>query len=328
MKTIILTVVIGGLLIIGIAQLPFVQNVIPDADLPAQALQTEPETSTTTLLFVGDMMMGRNVELLMDRHGDSYAFQHISDYLKSFDTVIGNLEGPVLSNHTRTPSKSVRFDFHTRMPGVLAQNNIGIVSLANNHTYDFGKAGYDETVKHVRAAGIDAAGHPFAFGDAYVLRKTVNDQKFVFVGFNITNPNFNFVKAREFARTVQVAPDEFYIAMIHGGEEYQLISNKTQKNFNRGLIDDGMDLVIGHHPHVVQDAEKYKGKMIFYSLGNFIFDQYFSKDTQEGLTVKATFVDGIVSYELIPIKSDRSKVHLMSEKEKAVFLKRFSALQL
>lgn len=314
MKTILLTVLIGGSLIIIGAQIPFVQEFIQqekssgvdkEADLIAKT-----KVSTTTLLFVGDIMMGRNVELLMDRNGDAYPFAYIAPYLKSVDAVVGNLEGPVLSNHIRTPSQSVKFDFHTRMPKVLKDNNISIVSLANNHTFDFGKAGYDETVQHVHAAGIDVVGHPFAFGSTYVLHKKINEQKFVFVGFNITNPHFNYSKAREFVQTLGRSPDEFYVAMIHGGEEYKFVSNKTQKSFYRGLIDDGVDLVIGHHPHVVQESEEYKNKMIFYSLGNFIFDQYFSKDTQQGLIVKAHFVGGKVSYEIIPVKSVRSQVML------------------
>lgn len=314
MKTILMTVVIGGLILIGVSNVPFIQEFIQkekssDTDKSANLIP-EIKVSTTTILFVGDIMMGRNVELLMDRNGDSYPFAYIAPFLKSVDTVVGNLEGPVLSNHTRTPSQSVRFDFHTRMAKVLKDNNISIVSLANNHTFDFGKEGYDETVLHVKAAGIDVVGHPFAFGSTYVLHKQINDQKFVFVGFNITNPNFNYSKAREFVRTLERAPDEFYVAMIHGGEEYKLVSNKAQKTFYRGLIDDGVDLVIGHHPHVVQESEEYKNKMIFYSLGNFIFDQYFSKDTQQGLTVKAHFVNGKVSYEIVPVKSVRSQVML------------------
>ncbi len=142
------------------------------------------------------------------------------------------------------------------------------------------------------------------------------------------NPNFGYKKAHEFVKSIRHAPDEFLVAMVHGGDEYQLTSNKAQKAFYRGLIDDGVKLVIAHHPHVVQEAEKYKGSMIFYSLGNFIFDQYFSKETQEGLTIKATFAHGAVSYELIPVKSIRSQPMLMTEKEKELFLKRFSALSL
>jgi gamma-polyglutamate biosynthesis protein CapA len=273
-----------------------------------------------TLLFVGDIMMGRNVELLMDQKGDNYPFEYISEYLQVYDAVVGNLEGPVLAKHTRTASNSVRFNFHTRIPAILAQHNIKIVSLANNHTYDFGKEGYDETVSHVKGAGIDVVGHPFAFSDTYILQKTINDQKFLFIGFNITNPNFKFSEARAFVRSINKPAEEHIIALIHGGQEYELLSGKTQQSFYRGLIDDGIELIIAHHPHVVQEVEKYKGKLIFYSLGNFIFDQYFSKETQIGLAVKATFINEDVSFELVPMKSERSQVSLMDEGEKELFL--------
>ncbi|MBX4198100.1 CapA family protein [Candidatus Parcubacteria bacterium] len=275
----------------------------------AVGLASEVPTSTT-ILFVGDIMLGRNVELLMDQRGDNYPFDKISDYLNSVDIVVANLEGPVLTKHTRTPSNSLSFNFHTRMPDVLAEHNIGIVSLANNHTFDYGKSGYDQTVTYATRAGIDVVGHPFAFAEQYILRKTINNQKFLFIGFNITNPNFDFKKARAFTQTLKKEPGEFMIALVHGGEEYKLKSGTRQQTFYRGLVDDGVEIVIAHHPHVTQEVEDYKGKKIFYSLGNFIFDQYFSKDVQQGLMVKATFSDGKVQYEEVPIKSVRSQPQL------------------
>lgn len=79
-------------------------------------------------------------------------------------------------------------------------------------------------------------------------------------------------------------------------------------------------MIIGHHPHVVQEIEEYNGKYIFYSLGNFIFDQYFSKDTQEGLLVQVTLEDEKLSYTLLPVKSVRSQPMLMEGEEKQAFL--------
>jgi poly-gamma-glutamate synthesis protein (capsule biosynthesis protein) len=275
---------------------------------------------TTSVLFVGDIMMGRNVELLMDQKGDQYPFEYISSLFSSVDAVIANLEGPIIKDHTRTPLQSLMFNFDSGTPQLLKSHNVQVVSLANNHTYDYGKAGYDETTTFLADAGITAVGHPFAFGQEFVVRKQIGSQNMVFVAFNITNPHFRFDKALAFVKTIQKNPDEKLMAMVHGGDEYQLISNPIQKSFYQGLIDSGADLVIAHHPHVVEEIEQYHGKIIFYSLGNFIFDQYFSKQTQQGLTVRATFTSGTTTLELIPLKSILSQPMLMNEKEKATFL--------
>jgi poly-gamma-glutamate synthesis protein (capsule biosynthesis protein) len=91
------------------------------------------------------------------------------------------------------------------------------------------------------------------------------------------------------------------------------------------LIDAKVDLVIAHHPHVVQEIEQYKNKLIFYSLGNFIFDQYFSKDVEESLAVRMTLSNDDAQFELIPIKGNHSQPIPMNEAEKQVFLKTLSA---
>jgi poly-gamma-glutamate synthesis protein (capsule biosynthesis protein) len=109
--------------------------------------------------------------------------------------------------------------------------------------------------------------------------------------------------------------------MVHGGDEYHLHSNKFQEGFYESLIDMGVDAVIAHHPHVVEEVELYKKKPIFYSLGNFIFDQYFSKDVQQELSVKITVKNDSVNYQLIPLKSTRSQPRQMTEEETSDFLK-------
>ncbi len=280
----------------------------------------QPQESSN-ILIVGDVMMGRNVELLMDKNGDNYPFVFVSELLQSVDTVVANLEGPIHNNHVRTPSQSVKFDFHPRMAVVLAQNNIKIVSLANNHTFDFGAGGYAETAAYLRSAKVEYFGHPFAYGTEDILRTTIKGKKFTLVGFNITNPNFEYKKALDFVATIPRASDEFFVAFNHGGTEYELVSHKNQQDFYRGLVDAGIDVVIGAHPHVTQEIEIYNGKAIFYSLGNFIFDQYWSKDVEQGYAIKLTFVDNKPHYEIIPIQSTRSQPKLMEGEQKELFLK-------
>jgi poly-gamma-glutamate synthesis protein (capsule biosynthesis protein) len=112
---------------------------------------------------------------------------------------------------------------------------------------------------------------------------------------------------------------------MHWGIEYKNISNDAQRNLAHLLIDKGVDAVIGAHPHVVEEAELYKNKPIFYSLGNFIFDQYFSEETQEGLSVGLILQDGAVkSAYLFPMYGVKSQVQLMEEERRDKFLEWFN----
>jgi poly-gamma-glutamate synthesis protein (capsule biosynthesis protein) len=273
-----------------------------------------------TMLAVGDIMLGRHVEDLMEQHGDNYPFTYVDSILESPDLVLANLEGPIVVNHTQTPSFSTHFEFDTRMPAVLARHHISLVTLANNHSYDLGKNGYDQTVAFLDNAAIAHVGNPYDFSDKYVLRKNINNQKLIFVAFNITNPNFNYFQAKNFVATISRESGDFLIAVIHGGDEYHLHSNTTQETFYRALIDKGVDLVIAHHPHVVEEVEVYNNKAIFYSLGNFIFDQYFSIDVQEELAVKINLKSDSVTYDLIPLSSYASQPELMKEDAKRTWL--------
>jgi poly-gamma-glutamate capsule biosynthesis protein CapA/YwtB (metallophosphatase superfamily) len=288
------------------------------------ALTAEEDPAEPTLIFVGDIMLGRKVEDLLKTNGDDYPFTNLDPFLKSADTVVANLEGPVMAHHIQTPSGSVRFAFDTRIPELLMKHNIKIVTLANNHTFDFGSDGYFQTTAYLDNAGVLHTGHPFAFSDDYVLRTTIEGKKFIMVGFNFTNPNFNVAQASAFVKSLDRGPDEFLIAMIHGGDEYKLHSNEKQQAFYRGLIDDGADLVIAHHPHVVEEVETYKNKLIFYSLGNFIFDQYFSHDVQEELSMRVSFKKTGIEFELVPLQSLTSQPILMAGEAKRSFLKKLA----
>ncbi|MCC2630626.1 MAG: hypothetical protein K0S38_435 [Candidatus Paceibacter sp.] len=276
---------------------------------------------TSTILFVGDIMLGRHVENLMREKGNTYPFKGMRDIMTSNHGVVANLEGPIRTAHVQTPSNTFKFSFASSTPRTLATYNVKVVSLANNHTGDQGQSGYDETRAFLDGAGIVSVGHPYGFGDEYVSRFSMGGRSYIFVGFNLTDPNLDTKKALEFVQSIDVSQDEYMIALIHGGDEYKLSSNTKQKTFYRGLIDAGVHLVIAHHPHVVEEIEQYKGKLIFYSLGNFIFDQYFSKDVEEGLTVRMTSTQDEIRYELIPIKGNHSQPIPMNESEKQIFLK-------
>ncbi len=270
----------------------------------------EIKNKSATVIFVGDIMLGRNVQNLMAKNGAEYPFENISGFLAASDGVVANLEGPIVSSPVHTPPNSLSFSFASSTALLLAKHNIAVVSLANNHTYDQGVDGFNETKKFLEDAKISSAGNPYAIGAESVTRRTIGSFPIIFAAFNFTDPNLDTNKALGLIKNLRSQSGEFLVAMVHGGDEYSLNANSRQQKFYRALIDAGADLVVGHHPHVVEETEKYHGKMIFYSLGNFIFDQYFSREVQQGLAVKLTLSDGEPSYQIIPIGSIHSQPEL------------------
>jgi len=278
-----------------------------------------------TILFVGDVMLGRNVENLMNQNGQNYPFEHIKSLLSEVDTVVANLEGPILDTHTTTPSGSLQFSFVSSTPALLASHNINVVTIANNHTGDFGTDGYIQTAQFLDKGGIQHVGHPYTYGDEYIAHVKMGDAKILYVAFNLTNPNLDITKALAYVKKIPREQGEFTVAMVHGGTEYQPHSDPRQEKFYRGLIDAGADVVIAHHPHVVEEIELYHQKPIFYSLGNFIFDQYFSDDVQQGLSVKLSLYPDRAEYSLIPLKSIHSQPEIMAQEERNIWLKTLAA---
>ncbi len=279
-----------------------------------------------TLVAVGDVMLGRFVETIMKERGENYPFEHISEVLHDAYGVIGNLEGPISSEHVQTPIDSLKFSFAPNIVDLLVKNNFKILSLANNHTYDLGADVFEETKQYLRAASIAAPGHPYATREEYVEAVTFEDTSLVVIGFNVTNPHFPRAEAQKLLEDVRKAhQDSFLIVMPHWGNEYELAQNEYQTSFAHEWIDAGADVILGSHPHVVQGIEKYKGKIIFYSLGNFIFDQYFSPDAQKELIVRIEMNDREVIYRLLPVQSIRSEPRLMSEEQSKLWLDELSS---
>jgi|GEM_PF-392092 len=271
-----------------------------------------------TVLFVGDMMFDRKVEVLLREKGFNYPFEKISDLLKNNDFVFGNLEGPISKNPTKFSLSALTFAFDAQIIAPLAQSNFKVLSLANNHTLNMYQKGLDETKQLLNAARIDWVGEPLACSERTVIKGNL-----VFLAFNKTFTDctddiiLQIVKA-----TKDSNPEKFLIVSMHWGAEYQTKSSQVQKDLAHKIIDSGADLIVGGHPHVVEEAENYKGKMIFYSLGNFVFDQYFSQDVQEGLAVRLEIYGSKILYRVLPIEINLSQPQLMEQNKAEQFLKK------
>ena len=246
------------------------------------------EKQEIKLLFVGDVMMTRYVEKRIKNLNKEYIylFEKILNYLKTFDYVIANLEGPISDKGVKVGSK-YSFRMKPEVAEALSKANINIVNLANNHIFDYGKVAFEDTLKNLEKNNIKYFGNSYepliiekegakigflGFSD-FLKHLEVKENK---IGIATINDNISEIikKAKEKV--------DILIVSFHWGEEYKKIANERQRKIAKIAIDSGADLVIGHHPHIIQNIEKYKDKFIFYSLGNFIFDQNFSKETMIG----------------------------------------------
>jgi len=274
-----------------------------------------------TILLVGDIMLDRGVESLIKQNSIYYPFQKISHFLRGIDIVFGNLEGPIINNPSEFPANSLKFAFNPEVIRGASWCNFNLFSLANNHTLDMGKKGLEETEGWLKKYEINFVGNPL-FGSSNNLNSSFLRDNIIFLAFNHIFPFI--AKEEEITKTIKtvksVNPDNFLIVSMHWGEEYKLTNSPVQQKLAHKIIEAGADLIIGHHPHVVQNIEKYQGKLIFYSLGNFIFDQYFSPETQEGLAVGLEIYPDGLTCRIFPLQINLSQPVLMEHCKARDFL--------
>ncbi|HTW96900.1 MAG TPA: AmmeMemoRadiSam system protein B [Candidatus Methylomirabilis sp.] len=276
------------------------------------------------LLFFGDLMLDRHVGEKIKASGSlDWIFSDLNaaGIFQGNDFVSANLEGAVTDNGAHYPPlEAYDFAFNPALVKELTKYNFNYFNIANNHLADQGKNGIIETEKDLSSLGFNYAGCPDReVGDCTSKIVEINGKKIGLTGasmvYGALNENLLINKVKALASST-----DFVIAQMHWGIEYQHEPAANQIALAHKLIDAGADIVIGHHPHVVGGLEIYQGKPIFYSLGNFVFDQYFSTDTQEELGVKFAVADNNFQINLLPIKSEASRLRLMTVDEKNKFL--------
>jgi gamma-polyglutamate biosynthesis protein CapA len=256
------------------------------------------ESGPIKITFVGDIMVDRHIRKIADRNSHDYLFDKVRDRLNSANLVVANLEGtvtdfPSISNSEIEHERFV-FTFDPLIIKALEKANIKIVSIDNNHITDRGMEGLNQTVKYLNNSNVDYFGNPY---DKQILYKQYDQFVVAFVSYNqFINPDLNEVK-KLIIRANEVA--DHVVVYTHWGNEYEMTANQNQISLAHQFIDNGADLIIGSHPHVVQNKEIYKERHIYYSLGNFIFDQYFTDDVSCG---------AVVTFEF-----DKNEIKLISE---------------
>ncbi len=268
----------------------------------------EGELQETRLLFVGDMMFDRTIRSRVAEGGFDHLFSCVSETLKQYDVVVGNLEGPITSNSSVTLGtvpgdiNNMRFTFPKDTAKALHKNNIKVVTIANNHIFDFGKAGVESTRQALTKERVGWLGDPLDKSHKTYVYKS-GSHSVALVGFNQFLGVDSVEKTAEEIKKYKKEGD-IVVAFSHWGEEY-VGATGSQKAWAHKFVDAGADLVIGSHPHVIQEIETYKNKKIYYSLGNFIFDQWWNVSVRHSMGVELVIQGDTIETSEIYFESSR-----------------------
>lgn len=268
----------------------------PESDLtvvkPTQktedlVVQSPPVVTPVTILFTGDVMLGRSVnENILKNHDTSWPFVNVKNVMQEADITYINLESPLVGSCPLT-DKGMVFCGDIRNVEGLVSSGVDVASIANNHATNYGKEGLAQTIGILQANGISVVG---TGSPVTVVRKGSN---YVFLSFNDVGRYAGISPADTSVVTDQIklakALGGLVVVGFHWGVEYQTEPSARQISLAHSAIEAGADLIIGSHPHWVQTKEIYMGRPIYYSLGNFVFDQEWSTETKEGLAVRFSY---------------------------------------
>ncbi len=302
-------IILGALLFSALSEkefrIPFLATSTQEKEEEKREDPKSPETYT--ILFTGDIMLDRGVKKMTERHGENYAFPFlkIKETLKGADILFGNLES-MISDKGEDTGALYSFRAPPEAMEGLSFAGFDVVSLANNHTFDYGREAFEDTMRRLEGEKIKYTGAGFSEKEAHfpAVIELEDGTRGGFLGYTeflyphafakeersgITN--LSQERMEEDIKSAKKEADLIFVS-FHYGEEYEKKPNENQKILSKKAIDSGADGGIGHHPHVTQPVEKYEGKYIAYSLGNFIFDQYFSEETMRGFMLELEIKEG------------------------------------
>lgn len=277
------------------------------------ACVTNLQAEEIVITAVGDIMLAGKWTPFLKKAGYSYPFDHVRAELAGSDIGLANLESPIAAAGQEFTGK--RFRFRAEPPVAKAIRDAGFtaVTLANNHTMDFGAAALLETLEHLHATGIATVGADKNSADARAMAiVTAKGKKIALLGYSLTQP-VEFFAGRNrpgtapgyepFVRMDIAAARsaaDYVIVSFHWGKEATGTVQEYQTNMAHIAVDSGADIVIGHHPHVLQGIERYKTGIIFYSLGNFAFASK-SKTADVSALLRFRLDDTHRTVEVIPL---------------------------
>jgi len=280
------------------------------------------EAAKTSFLFGGDIMFDRMVNRTMQKLGYDKAFASLGETtFYGADIRIANLEGPISGEKVDddvTPD-NLTFDFPIDSLKASEYLNFSFLSLSNNHSQNAGLDGLTNTREILTDSKITPIGSQSSFDETNIAR-------FDSAGIKVSIIAVNILSLDNHSELISAAKKEkeqgrYVIFFPHWGNEYNTTHSVAQEQLAYQMIDNGADLIIGSHPHVIQDSEIYKNKLIVYSLGNFIFDQTFSKETQRGVLVGGVIDKDALTVSFFPIEIKNYQPKLLRGQERSDILK-------
>jgi gamma-polyglutamate biosynthesis protein CapA len=313
--------------------------------------RTEKSAPVIELVAVGDILLDRGVARRIERNGTHVVFAGVRETIARADLAFGNLECPLAGKCSR-PTKGITFRADPRYAESLTDAGFDILSLANNHTLDCGRAGLFETMLNLKGRGVRwcGAGRTDAEAQAPVVL-TVKGIRVAFVGFTAITPESTPATSEDYQATVAVASRDrlrnavaaarmeadIVVASLHWGAEYASRPVGEQVELAHAAAEAGADLVLGHHTHTLQGLEliarqggsEKRYSLIAYSLGNFVFDspRALGKRVTESAILRCRFrKEGLLAAELIPVVLENYLPRTTFPNEAQSILARLAAL--
>lgn len=272
--------------------------------------------ATITVAAVGDMLFDRRIKRFIESSGGEAPLAAVAARLSAADVAVGNLEGPLGTTGRPVAGKEYTFRGHPDAIAGLKAAGFDALSLANNHTLDYGKDPLQETIRALDAAGIGYAGAGPDAGSAWKPATIERPHaRIAFLAYtHVLPPGFLAGANRWGVASGRMDPSlmdaaikrakkdhDYVIVSFHWGVEYKDDANAEQVRWGRRAIDSGADMVLAHHPHVIQGVEFYKRGLIAYSLGDFVWDHH-SPKTGEAFILEAELgPHGVANAVALPV---------------------------
>lgn len=243
-----------------------------------------------TISFTGDCTLGtyltsqnKAFDILFDKQQDyDYYFKNVKEIFENDDYTVVNLEGPLTDSTNIKEQKPFIFKGRKDYVNILTSGSVEAVNLSNNHIKDYGETGYNDTVNVLNENNIAY----FDNNNCYI--EEINNVKFGFAGFKA----FNLYTKNEIDKALKYFEEnnvDIKIITLHGGIEYDYDFDATKQELAHYAIDNGADLIVGHHPHILQGVEEYNDKYILYSLGNFCYGGHSNPNDKQSMIAQVTF---------------------------------------
>lgn len=268
-----------------------------------------------TIVFTGDVLLDRGVKPVIEKNGVKDLFHGVSHHFLNADFVVINLECPITDTASPVNKKYI-FRADSKCADGLKQAGVTHCALANNHTMDQGRQGLQSTVHHLESVGIATVGYGLTLKEriapTLIHKNGINVALFNSCPMRVENwqnientPDINQADCSTLAKEIRNFKDQhadyYVVAILHWGTEFISTPSLTQRYSAAELVSAGADLIIGHHPHVIQPMDTIGKVPVFYSLGNFVFDQS-KPESRQAQMAEVRFTKDSISAKTIRVE--------------------------